>query len=137
MAPIQALQIHIMYVSNKNCVNVTFFFDKQTVAETALLDSGATNNFIDQETVKHLHIHMQCLLRPCILYNVDKTENRSGQITHYVDLKITRGMQVQIQWFYVTNLGTNRFILGFPWLYEFNPEINWRQHTANGLPLYI
>ena len=83
-----------MYVSNKNCVNVTFFFDKQTVAETALLDSGATDNFIDQETVKCLHIHTQHLPQPHILYNVNKTENKSGRITHYVNLKITRELQV-------------------------------------------
>ena len=124
-----------MYVSKKNCVNVTFFFNK--AAETALLDSGATNNFIDRKTVKRLHIQTRNLPRPHILYNVNKTENKSGRITHYVDLKITRGMDVHVQRFYVADLGTNCFILGFPWLYEFNPEINWRNHTANGLPLHI
>ena len=46
-------------------------------------------------------------------------------------------MQTKVQRFYVANLGTDRFILGFPWLYEFNPEIDWRKHTANGLPLHL
>ena len=46
-------------------------------------------------------------------------------------------MQIQVQQFYVANLGTNHFILGFPWLYEFNPKIDWRRHTANGLPLHL
>ena len=46
-------------------------------------------------------------------------------------------MQVKVQRFYVANLGADRFILGFPWLYEFNPEIDWRKHTANGLPLHL
>ena len=127
-----------MYVSErKNCINVSFTFDKNKVAENALLDSGATDNFIDQNTARRLKIPTQRLDRPRILYNVDKTENRSGRITHYVDLEITRGMQVRIQRFYIANLGTDRFILGFPWLYEFNPDIDWRQHTANGLPLHL
>ena len=127
-----------MYVSDKkNCINVSFLFDKNKVAENALLDSGATDNFIDQRMVNRLHISMRRLAKPHILYNVDKTENKSGRITHYVNLEITRGMQIQVQRFYVTNLGTNRFILGFPWLYEFNPEIDWRRHTANGLPLHL
>ena len=127
-----------MYVSDtKNCVNVNFTFDKTKVAEKALLDSGATDNFIDQRTIKRLGISTRRLDRPRILYNVDKTENRSGRITNYVDLEVTRGIQTKVQRFYVANLGTDRFILGFPWLYEFNPEIDWRQHMANGLPLHL
>jgi hypothetical protein len=127
-----------MYVSDrKNCINISFTFDKNKVAEKALLDSGATNNFIDQRTVNRLHISMRRLTKPRILYNVDKTKNKSRRITHYVDLEITRGTQIRVQRFYVTNLGTNRFILGFPWLYEFNPNIDWRRHTANGLPLHL
>ena len=127
-----------MYVSErKNCINISFTFDKNKVAEHTLLDSGATDNFIDQNTAKRLNIPTQHLERPRILYNVDKTENRSGRITHYVDLEVTRGIQIQIQRFYIANLGTDHFILGFPWLYEFNPEIDWRQHTANGLPLHL
>ena len=127
-----------MYVSEtRNCINVSFTFNDTKVAEHALLDSGATDNFIDQRTAKRLNIPTRCLKRPRILYNVDKTENRSGRITHYVDLEITRGVQTQVQRFYIANLGTDRFILGFPWLYEFNPEIDWRQHTANRLPLHL
>ena len=46
-----------MYVSEKkNCINISFTFDKQKVAEQALLDSGATDNFIDQRTVDRLNI---------------------------------------------------------------------------------
>ena len=127
-----------MYVSDrKNCINVSFIFDKNKVAEKALLDSGTTDNFINQRTVNRLHISMQRLTKPRILYNVDKTENKSGRITHYIDLEITRGTQIWVQQFYVTNLGTDRFILGFPWLYEFNPKIDWRQHMANRLPLHL
>jgi hypothetical protein len=126
-----------MYVSEtRNCINVSFTFDKK-VAEQALLDSSATDNFVDQRTIKRLHISTRRLDQPRILYNVDKTENQSGCITNYVDLEITRGIQTKVQRFYVANLGADRFILGFPWLYEFNPEIDWRRHTANGLPLHL
>jgi hypothetical protein len=64
-------------------------------------------------------------------------ENKSGHITHYCDLEITRGLQIHVQRFYVANLGTDCFILGFLWLYEFNPEIDWRHREANSLPLSI
>ena len=127
-----------MYVSEtRNCINVSFTFDETKEAKQALLDSGATDNFIDQRTMKRLNISTRRLDRPRILYNVDKTENRSGCITHYTDLEITRGIQMKVQRFYIANLGTDCFILGFPWLYKFNPEIDWRQHTADGLPLHL
>ena len=65
-----------MYVSERrNCININFTFDKNKVAKKALLDSGATDNFIDQNTAKRLNIPTQRLDRPRILYNVDKTEN--------------------------------------------------------------
>ena len=87
-----------MYVSErKNCINISFTFDKNKVAEQVLLDSGATDNFIDQRTAERLNLPTQRLNKPRILYNVDKTENRSGQITHYVDLEITRGIQIRTQ----------------------------------------
>ena len=86
-----------MYVSKKkNCINISFIFDKNKVAEQALLDSGATDNFIDQRTMDRLNISTRRLARPRILYNVDKTENRSGQITYYVGLEITREIQIQV-----------------------------------------
>ena len=76
-----------MYVSDrKNCINVSFIFDKNKVAKNVLLDSGTTDNFIDQRTVNRPHISTRRLTKPRILYNVDKTKNKSGRITHYVDL---------------------------------------------------
>ena len=97
-----------MYVSeSRNCVNVSFTFDKKNVAEQALLDSGATDNFVDQRTIQRLKVPTRRLDRPRILYNVDKTENRSGRITDYVDLEITRGIQTTVQRFYVANLGAD------------------------------
>ena len=114
-----------MYVSKrKNCINISFIFNKNKVAKKALLDSGTTDNFINQRTVDCLHISTRRLIKPCILYNVDRTENKSGRITHYVDLEITRGTQIRVQQFYIANLGIDCFILGFPWLYEFNPDID-------------
>jgi hypothetical protein len=39
--------------------------------------------------------------------------------------------------FYLTNLGEDRTILGFPWLAAFNPKINWADGTIEDLPLHI
>ena len=39
--------------------------------------------------------------------------------------------------FYLTNLGEDHMLLGFPWLTAFNPKINWTEGTMEDLPLHI
>ena len=34
--------------------------------------------------------------------------------------------------FYITNLGDDRVILGYPWLRDFNPKINWTTGKLEG-----
>ena len=68
-----------MYVSEtRNCVNVSFTFDKK-VAKQALLDSGATDNFIDQRTIQRLNIPTR----------------RSSDLTLYVSVKLGPGPSIQ------------------------------------------
>jgi hypothetical protein len=47
------------------------------------------------------------------------------------------GNHEAIQRFYIGGIGTDRFILGFPWLQEFNPDINWAKKKHLGPPLTI
>jgi predicted aspartyl protease len=51
--------------------------------EKALLDSGATENFIDETTWQRLGIGQKELGKPITVTNVDGTENKKGKITHY------------------------------------------------------
>ena len=55
----------------------------QVAEEQALVDSGASANFIDEETWKGLGIGWFCLAQPVTIYNGDRTENIQGKITHY------------------------------------------------------
>jgi hypothetical protein len=47
-----------MYISHYNSVTMPFKFEtfKGKVEETALIDSGATENFIDYKTVERLRL---------------------------------------------------------------------------------
>jgi hypothetical protein len=49
----------------------------------ALLDSGATENFINETTWQRLGIGRKELKRPITITNVDETENKRGKIMHY------------------------------------------------------
>ena len=64
--------------------------------------------------------------------NIDRTWNKSGDITHCCDLLISHEGKQERTRFYVTNLGDNRFIFGYPWLADFNPRINWPQGCVEG-----
>ena len=96
-----------------------------TAEQTALLDSGATENFISHRTWRELGIGRQQLDKPIPVHNVDGTENRLGHIKYYCWLRIIHDKREKLQRFFLTDLGKDRMILGYPFLREFNPPIDW------------
>ena len=65
-----------------------------TADKNALVDSGATNNFIHPNFVARMGIRPKVLERPRKIWNADSTENKEGMITHYLDLKVeTKGIR--------------------------------------------
>jgi hypothetical protein len=57
---------------------------------------------------------------------VDGTENKRGTIKTYVKLDLEINGRKTNTELLVTGLGKERIILGFPWLNEHNPDINWK-----------
>ena len=97
-----------------------------SVNTLALIDSGVGRKFINRKYVEQLGLPIQTLKRPIMARNIDGTLNKTRTITSYVDLAVKidgRIMDIQLL---VTGLGNQRIILGFPWLNECNPDINWR-----------
>jgi hypothetical protein len=74
---------------------------------------------------------------PKMVKNVDGMENQEGQITHFCILRTTLGGKEKAQQFYITSLGRDRMILGYPWLCEYNPKIDWKEGKIEGEPLYV
>src|SRR5580693_3645041 len=98
-----------------------------TAEQTALLDSGATENFISHRTWRALGIGRQQLDKSIPVHNVDGTKNHLGNIRHYCWLRVIHNGQEKLQRFFLTDLGQDRIILGYPFLREFNPSIDWRE----------
>ena len=103
--------------------------DKKIVETTALIDSGAGGQFIDQNFAKNFEVKK--LEKPLKAYNVDGTENKQGTIKNYVDLKFKIGTKTFTEQFMVTGLGKQKVILGFTWLNKHNPDINWKTGRIN------
>jgi len=128
MAWVRVVAINKVYFSNENAIHMPFeFYTNNRMAEgVALIDSGATHNFMDRRMVKRLQIGTKELAVPRSIRNVDRTNNKDGTLTKYTDLQVTVNKQVQVQRFYITDLAEDHALLGFPWLQGFNPQIDWK-----------
>ena len=106
---------------------------------TALLDSGATENFINMQYTKELQLPIKWLqqLRP--IYNIDGTRNKNRDIKHYTDLKMQMGNQPVWLRFFLMDLADQKAILGYPWFAAMQPKIDWacRWIDSNQLPLIL
>jgi hypothetical protein len=101
------------------------------IVEEGFLDSGAGGKFIDQNYAKAKGLETEPLIRPIKVYNVDGTLNKRGTIRRYVDLKIEVHGWTRKERLLVTGLGKQKIILGFPWLRERNPIIDWKKGTLD------
>src|SRR5712675_1875420 len=133
-ALVRVLRLRKMYISRFNSVTMPFdlYTFKGKVEERALVDSGATANFIDYKTVARLRLGMQKLDNIQTVKNIDGTLNCSGNITHCCDLLVSHDRKQERTRFFVMNLGGDQFIFGYPWLATFNPDINWPEGWVEG-----
>jgi len=105
---------------------------KGKVEEITLIDSGATANFIDYRMVARLWLGTQKLKELRSVWNIDGTLNKAGSITHCCDLLVSQTGKQEHTHFFITNLGNDRVIFGYPWLAVFNPKIDWPRATVEG-----
>ena len=105
---------------------------KGKVEEVALINSGAMANFIDYRTVARLRLGTQKLKELWSIQNIDGTLNKAGSITHCCDLLVSQTRKQECTHFFVTNLGDDRVIFGYPWLAAFNPKIDWLGAAVEG-----
>jgi hypothetical protein len=134
VAAARTLKISTQFVHRENSIYMPFeFYLRGTKAiDQALIDSEATGNFIDLRTVVKHRLGTNKMDKPLTVYNIDRTANWAEQLTHTTDVVIIQGNKRKQMHFFVTNLGEDRIIFGYPWLKEFTPEINWKGHRVLG-----
>jgi hypothetical protein len=91
----------------------------------ALVDCGATGDFIDSEYIISRNLPVQRLLQPIPVLSVDSSPNQAGGITGVVNMVVDyKGHSERIQ-LAITRLRKQYVILGYSWLLKHNPEIDW------------
>jgi hypothetical protein len=110
-------------------MTVRFFMHTKSKRAKALtlVDSGATENFMNLGYAQYLRLPIQRLASPRKLYNVDGTSNQSGDLLYYTNLSVQTGdKQINLR-FFLSNLGENKAILRYPWFAAMQPKIDWRR----------
>ena len=74
-----------------------------------------------------LGLPIRKLLEPQEVYNVDGTPNKGGEIKYYADLSVQTGQDFTLFRFFLTNMGSSKVILGYPWMSAIQPRINWKR----------
>jgi hypothetical protein len=98
---------------------------QETKSLKALLDCGADGLFMDRDYVRKNQLTTRALTRPIPVYNVDGTANEAGSICEVVDVVLRYRDHAERAQFAVTGLGNQDMILGYSWLREHNPEVDW------------
>ena len=92
---------------------------------TTLLDSGATENFIQELYAQQLKLPVKHLSYTQPVYNVNRTLNKNGHIHSYTNLEMQTGQQRTKLHFFLTDIGNQKLILGYPWFTATQPNIDW------------
>jgi hypothetical protein len=117
-----------VYISARKSMTVCFYTHSiaKRAEGVALVDLGATENFMNLQYAQWLRLPIKQLAYKRNLYNVDRTENKSGKLKYYTDLEVQTGSNRTRMWFFPTDLGEHKAILGYSQFAAVQPKINWK-----------
>jgi len=93
----------------------------------ALLDSEATGSLINRNFVRSKGMNTQTLSHNIPVFNVDGSSNEAGQISEVVDVVLRYKTHSERMLLAVSRLGKQSLILGYDWLKDHNPKIDWEK----------
>ena len=108
-------------------IPVTLWVYGKKVQIEALVDSGATTNFIDRVFVENNNLVKYKLVNLYKVVNMDGTSNKAGQITEYIWAYVEIGFYKTRQYLFITQLGNKEMIIRYSYLYKHNPTIDWKK----------
>ena len=92
-----------------------------------LLDYRATGNFIDYDFVYSKRINTQTISQPILVFNINGSSNKIGQISEVVDIVLYYKTYSEWMLLAISSLGKQNLILGYTQLKDYNPEVNWEK----------
>jgi hypothetical protein len=131
---LRALFPQAVFMPRQNAVHAPVLIQSKTFTANleALIDSGATENFISPDVISYFSIPAQDLPNPRTIRNVDGTKNSIGEVTQVAYLQIHHQGKANTHPFFVIDLGGDPILLGMPFLAAYNPIINWTKGEFQG-----
>jgi len=115
-----------------------FIHSRSKRAETvALLDSGATENFMNISYAQKMELPVRQLTEERKLFNVDGTLNKVGSLKYYTDVTTRMGEKVTHLQYFLMDLEENQVIPGYLWFASAQPRIDWAKGWINYMQLPI
>ena len=106
-------------------VKVHLHGENETVTINAMIDSGATEDFIDQEVSNKHGIKKIRAKNSREIYLADRKPSAMGAVTHMTKVPMDISSHSELATFQVANLQNHEIILGMTWLRKHNPTIDW------------
>ena len=96
----------------------------------ALLNCGATGSFINRDFICLKGMNTWTLSCNIPVFNVDGSPNEAEQISEVVDVVLHYKTHSKRMLLAVSGLGKQSLILGYDWLKDHNPRINWEKREV-------
>jgi hypothetical protein len=123
-----------VYVAKKKSIHTSLLLHtgSKRAMKKALLNTGATENFIHPRVVKQLSLKTKKLSKPRKVKNMDGTLNQSREITDAVTLIVMYNGKPMRHLFFVANIASDDLILGYPFFEDANPSVLWKEGRLKG-----
>ena len=96
----------------------------------ALLDCKATRSLIDRDFVCSKGMNTQTLLHNIPVFNINGSSNEAGQISEVVNVVLRYKTHSERMFLAVSKLRKQNLILGYDWLKDHNPKIDWEKEEV-------
>jgi hypothetical protein len=93
----------------------------------AMIDCGATENFIDRTFAEQQQLPLTKKTVPRRVLAVDGRELVGGPVTHEATVTLTIDDHREEIKLHCITIGNSPIIVGLPWLRKHNPNINWKE----------
>ena len=103
----------------------------KTYFKTALIDSGYTSSCISQKFIQENKLETKRYTTPITCYNANRSLNKSGSITDFIEMNMIIGDHIEQISFAVTDLEKADLFLGYEWLQHHNSTIDWKLSCLN------
>ena len=102
---------------------------QKKVANEAFLDCGANECFTSQRFIEQHQLGVRYMKTPRKIENADGSPNAGRSLHYYTDLTVTTRNQSHPLCFYITDIGPDNLVLGYPWFKATNITPNWKKGT--------